>query len=89
MDRMAGGGGGGGEGAGWILMVHPYRFPKEMGSLRMESVLFEGNGSKLTDENGSLQRTSVQHSFELLYVRNNRILHTLPRVGTGRLLDQQ
>ena len=27
-----------GAGVGWILMVHPHRFPKEMGSLCTESV---------------------------------------------------
>ena len=45
-----------------------YRFPKEMGSLCQYCSNVMAQSSQRLFENGSLQRTSVQHSFELLYV---------------------
>ena len=67
MDGMAGGG----EGAGWILIVHPYTDSQRKWAVFVWNQYCSNamaQSSQRLFENGSLQRTSVQHSFELLYV---------------------
>ena len=45
-----GGGGGGGQGVGWIFMVHPHRFAKEMGCLCTESEVLEWKHTEVVRE---------------------------------------